>query len=107
MPLVTASAGNHGSALARAARLVASRSSSMSAAAPEGKARRHARKAPTCDCRDYDGADGEQHGHQVTPCSSRQYGHPDVSRRCGHGGLGDRGRVPEVDTIVVAVGVAG
>jgi threonine dehydratase len=110
-PLVTASAGNHGSALARAARfgrfpLVVY----ASAAAP--KVKLDGMREEGADvrlCRDYDEAEltAKQHGTSGDAVFISPYAHPDVIAGAGTAGLEIVDDWPEVDTIVVAVGGGG
>jgi len=110
-PLVTASAGNHGSALARAARfgrfpLVVY----ASAAAP--KVKLDAMREEGADvrlCTDYDEAEltAKQRGTSGDAVFISPYAHPDVIAGAGTVGLEIVDEWPEVDTIVVAVGGGG
>ena len=96
-PLVTASAGNHGSALARAARfgrfpLIVY----ASAAAP--KVKLDGMREEGADvrlCRDYDEAEltAKQLGTSGDALFISPYAHPDVIAGAGTVGLGDRGRL--------------
>ena len=110
-PLVTASAGNHGRALARAARfgrfpLIVY----ASAGAP--KVKLDAMREEGADlrlCRDYDDAEltAKQLGASGEAVFISPYAHPDVIAGAGTVGLEIVDEWPEVDTIVVAVGGGG
>jgi threonine dehydratase len=109
--LVTASAGNHGRALAHAARI-----SGMplvvyaSATAPAVKV--DAMRAEGADlrlCQDYDEAErrAKEHGAAGDAVFISPYAHPDVIAGAGTVGLEILEAWPEVDTIVAAIGGGG
>jgi threonine dehydratase len=109
--LVTASAGNHGRALARAARICgATLVVYASARAPRMKI--EAMRAEGADlrlCRDYDDAErrAKDHGAGGGAVFVSPYAHPDVIAGAGTVGLEILEEWPEVDVILAAVGGGG
>jgi threonine dehydratase len=109
--LVTASAGNHGRALAFAARVCGL---PLTVYASEGapKVKLEAMRAEGADlrlCGDYDEAErrAKEHGSTGEAVFISPYAHPDVIAGAGTVGLEILEEWPDVDTIVVAVGGGG
>jgi threonine dehydratase len=109
--LVTASAGNHGRALARAARTC---SLPLTIYASEGApaVKLTAMRSEGADlrlCRDYDDAErrAKEHGRSGGATFISPYAHADVIAGAGTVGLEILEDWPEVDTIVAAVGGGG
>lgn len=109
--LVTASAGNHGRALAHAARaLELPLTVFIAAGAPRAKVDAiRATGAELRECRDYDEAERQAKAHAagggglfVSP-----YSHPDVIAGAGTIGLELLEDLPSIDTVVVPVGGGG
>jgi threonine dehydratase len=110
-PLVTASAGNHGRALAHAARAAGLRLTVYApATAPRIKldAIREA-GAELRTCGDYDEAEAraKEHAASGQGLFISPYSHPDVIAGAGTIGLEILEELPDVDTIVVPVGGGG
>jgi threonine dehydratase len=110
-PLVTASAGNHGRALAHAARAAGLRLTVYApATAPRIKldAIREA-GAELRTCADYDEAEAraKEHAASGQGLFISPYSHPDVIAGAGTIGLEILEELPDVDTIVVPVGGGG
>jgi threonine dehydratase len=111
LPIVTASAGNHGRALAHAARTCSVPVTVyVSEHAPQVKI--EAIRAEGADlrlCPDYDAAEraAKQHAAEYGAVYISPYAHPDVIAGAGTVGLEILEDWPEVDTIVAAVGGGG
>jgi threonine dehydratase len=110
-PLVTASAGNHGRALAHAARIAGLRLTVyVPSTAPRAKidAIRDA-GAELRTCADYDEAEvrAREHGADGRALFVSPYAHPDVIAGAGTIGLEILEDLPDVDSIVVPVGGGG
>jgi threonine dehydratase len=110
-PLVTASAGNHGRALAHAAREAGM---SLTVYAPENAPRTkleaiRALGATLRACRDYDEAErrAKEHGQGGTAMYISPYSHPHVIAGAGTVGLEILEEQPDIDVIVVAIGGGG
>ena len=110
-PLVTASAGNHGRALAHAAREAGM---PLTVYAPENAPRTkleaiRALGATLRSCRDYDEAErrAKEHGHSGSAMFISPYSHPDVIAGAGTVGLEILEERPDIDVIVVAIGGGG
>jgi threonine dehydratase len=110
-PLVTASAGNHGRALAWAAR---SAGLPLTVYAPQDAPRTKldAIKASGADlrlCRDYDDAErnAKEHGAGGEALYISPYSHPDVIAGAGTVGLEINEEWPEVEVVVVPIGGGG
>jgi threonine dehydratase len=110
-PLVTASAGNHGRALAHAARALGlPLTVFIAAGAPRAKVDAiRAAGAVLRECRDYDAAERQAKEHAagggglyVSP-----YSHPDVIAGAGTIGLELLEDLPSLDTVIVPVGGGG
>lgn len=110
-PLVTASAGNHGRALAYAARAAGlALTVYVPDTAPRTKIDAIRRTGATLKtCRDYDEAESraKQHGASGSALFISPYSHPDVIAGAGTIGLEILEEQPELDTIVVPVGGGG
>lgn len=109
MALVTASAGNHGRALAHAARL-AGLPLTVYASAQAPRVKLDAMRAEGADvrlCRDYDEAEQRAKAHVDGATFISPYAHPDVIAGAGTVGLEILEDWPDVETIVVAVGGGG
>lgn len=110
-PLVTASAGNHGRALAHAARAAGMRLTVyVPSTAPEVKlAAIRQEGAELRTCADYDDAErrAKEHGTSGTALYISPYSHPDVIAGAGTVGLEILEDQPDIDTIVVPVGGGG
>lgn len=110
-PLVTASAGNHGRALAYAARATGlALTVYVPDAAPRTKIDAIRRAGATLKtCRDYDEAESlaKQHGATGSALFISPYSHPDVIAGAGTIGLEILEDQPELDTIVVPIGGGG
>lgn len=110
-PLVTASAGNHGRALAHAARAAGLRLTVyVPATAPRTKIdaiRQIGAELKTC--RDYDEAElrAKEHGADGTTLFVSAYSHPDVIAGAGTIGLEILEERPDIESIVVPVGGGG
>ena len=110
-PLVTASAGNHGRALAHAARIAGLRLTVyVPSTAPRAKidAIRDS-GAELRTCADYDEAEvrAREHGADGRALFVSPYSHPDVIAGAGTIGLEILEDLPDVDSIVVPVGGGG
>ena len=109
--LVTASAGNHGRALAQAARLVGYPVTVyVPAQAPRIKLEPIAQAGATLvPCRDYDEAErlAREHGASGRATYISPYGHPDVIAGAGTIAIEILEQDPDVDAIVVPVGGGG
>ena len=110
-PLVTASAGNHGRALAHAARAAGLRLTVYApATAPRAKtgAIRDA-GAKLMACRDYDEAEvrAKEHAAKGSALFVSAYSHPDIIAGAGTIGLEILEDLPDVEAIVVPVGGGG
>jgi len=109
--LVTASAGNHGRALAFAARaLDLPLTVFIAADAPRAKIDAiRAAGADVRDCRDYDEAEREAKAHAATGAGLfiSPYSHPDVIAGAGTIGLELLDDLPSLDAVVVPVGGGG
>lgn len=110
-PLVTASAGNHGRALAHAARFAGIR---LTVYVPETAPRTKidaiaALGAELRFCRDYDEAEvrAKQHGAAGGAVFISPYSHPDVIAGAGTVGLEILEDQPDIDTIIVPIGGGG
>lgn len=110
-PLVTASAGNHGRALAHAAR---DAGIPLTVYVPENAPRTKidaigALGATLRFCRDYDEAEvrAKEHGASGDALFISPYSHPDVIAGAGTVGLEILEDLPDVDTIVVPIGGGG
>jgi threonine dehydratase len=110
-PLVTASAGNHGRALAHAARDLGV---SLTVYAPEQAPRTKLDAIRTLDatlhtCRDYDEAERSAKAHAADGRSMfvSPYAHPDVIAGAGTVGLEILDDCPDCTAIVVAIGGGG
>jgi threonine dehydratase len=110
-PLVTASAGNHGRALAHAARAV---NLALTVYVPEHAPRAkldaiRASGVTLQTCRDYDEAEirAKEHAAQADALYISPYSHPDVIAGGGTLGLEVLGDQPGVDRMVVPVGGGG
>ena len=110
-PVVTASAGNHGRALAYAARAAGI---PLTVYVPEGAPRIKteaiaALGADVRPCRDYDDAErsAKAHGASGEATYLSPYAHPDVIAGAGTVTLEIMEDWPEVDTIVAAIGGGG
>jgi threonine dehydratase len=110
-PLVTASAGNHGRALAHAA---GAAGLALTVYAPETAPRTkidaiRRTGAALKTCHDYDEAESraKEHGATGTALFVSPYSHPDVIAGAGTIGLEILEQQPGVDTIVVPVGGGG
>lgn len=109
--LVTASAGNHGRALAYAARAAGM---PLTVYVPQGAPRakidaiRHA-GAELQPCRDYDEAEARarEHGASGRALYISPYSHPDVIAGAGTVGLEIFEADPDIDTVVVPIGGGG
>lgn len=110
-PLVTASAGNHGRALAYAARAAGlALTVYVPETAPRTKIEAIRRTGATLKtCRDYDDAESraKQHGASGGALFISPYSHPDVIAGAGTIGLEILEEQPRLDTIVVPVGGGG
>ena len=110
-PLVTASAGNHGRALAHAARLAGfALTAYVPEDAPQTKLEAiRAAGAELRTCRNYDEAEREAkaHGASGSALFISPYSHPDVIAGAGTVGLEILDADPSIDTIVVPVGGGG
>jgi len=110
-PIVTASAGNHGRAMAHATgaaglKLIVY----VAATAPESKI--EAMRLPWVDlrlCADYDEAEqrAKAHGAEGTALFISPYAHPDVIAGAGTVGLEILEEDPSIDTIVAPIGGGG
>jgi threonine dehydratase len=109
--LVTASAGNHGQALAYAARMAGLQLTVyLPDSAPHAKKDEILRMgAELIPCADYDEAELRAKQHAATGSASfiSPYSHPDVIAGAGTIGLEIAEQAPTVDAIVVAVGGGG
>lgn len=110
-PLVTASAGNHGRALAHGAREAGIR---LTVYVPENAPRTkidaiRALGAQLRFCRDYDEAEvqAKSHGASGDALFISPYSHPDVIAGAGTIGLEILDQRPDIDTIVVPIGGGG
>jgi threonine dehydratase len=110
-PLVTASAGNHGRALAHAAREAGL---SLTVYAPEHAPRTkleaiRALGATLRSCHDYDEAErrAKEHGQSGSAMFISPYSHPDVIAGAGTVGLEILEERTDIDVIVVAIGGGG
>lgn len=110
-PLVTASAGNHGRALAHAARDAGMR---LTVYVPENAPRTKidaigALGAELRFCRDYDDAEvrAKEHGATGEALFISPYSHPDVIAGAGTVGIEILEDQPDIDTIVVPIGGGG
>jgi threonine dehydratase len=110
-PLVTASAGNHGRAMAWAARATGMR---LTVYVPEGAPRTklepiRASGADLRPCPDYDAAErsAREHAARGDAIFISPYSHPDVIAGAGTVGLEILEQWPDVDLIVVPVGGGG
>lgn len=110
-PLVTASAGNHGRALAHAAREAGIR---LTVYVPENAPKTKidaigALGAELRFCRDYDEAEvrAKAHGASGDALFISPYSHPDVIAGAGTVGLEILDQRPDIDTIVVPIGGGG
>ena len=110
-PLVTASAGNHGRALAQAA---ADAGIGLTVYVPERAPRTkleaiRALGADLRPCRDYDDAErrAKAHGRRGDALYISPYSHPDVIAGAGTVGLEILDDRPDVDAIVVSIGGGG
>ena len=110
-PLVTASAGNHGRALAHAAREAGM---SLTVYAPENAPRTkleaiRALGANLRSCHDYDEAErrAKEHGQGESAMFISPYSHPDVIAGAGTVGLEILEERPDLEVIVVAIGGGG
>jgi threonine dehydratase len=110
-PLVTASAGNHGRALAWAAQSAGiPLTVYVPADAPRTKVEAiRASRATLRTCRDYDEAErrAKQHGATGEALYISPYSHPDVIAGAGTVGLEILEEWPDVQTIVVPIGGGG
>jgi len=107
--LVTASAGNHGRALAHAAR-IAGLPLTVYASQHAPRVKIEAMRAEGADlrlCTDYDEAERRAKAHGAGAVFISPYAHPDVIAGAGTVGLEIVEDWPEVDTIVVAIGGGG
>jgi len=107
--LVTASAGNHGRALAHAARL-AGLPLTVYASDHAPRVKLDAMRAEGAElrlCRDYDEAERRAKRHGDGAVFISPYAHPDVIAGAGTVGLEIVADWPDVDTIVVAMGGGG
>lgn len=109
--LVTASAGNHGQALAYAARVAGlALTVYVPRTAPRVKKETIRRfGAELIECADYDDAESraKEHGAQATASFISPYSHPDVIAGAGTIGLEIIDQDPSIDRIVVPVGGGG
>lgn len=109
--LVTASAGNHGRALAYAARaLHLPLTVFIAAGAPRAKVEAiRASGAELRECRDYDEAERQAKAHAAGGAGLfvSPYSHPDVIAGAGTIGLELLDDLPSIDTVVVPVGGGG
>jgi len=110
-PIVTASAGNHGQALAYAARAEGiSLTVFLPATAPRTKTDAIRRMgAELVPCADYDEAEARAKAHAATGQALfvSPYSHPDVIAGAGTIGLELLDQAPDLDSIVVPVGGGG
>lgn len=110
-PIVTASAGNHGRAMAFAARAAGL---PLTVYVPEQAPRTkldaiRALGAELRPCRDYDEAErrAKEHGARGLGTFVSPYAHPDVIAGAGTVGLEIREEMPAVETIVASIGGGG
>ena len=110
-PIVTASAGNHGRAMAFAARAAGI---GLTVYVPEHAPRTkldaiRALGAELRPCRDYDEAErrAKEHGARGIGTFISPYAHPDVIAGAGTIGLEILEDLPDIDTIVAAIGGGG
>lgn len=110
-PIVTASAGNHGRALAFAARAAGL---ALTVYVPEQAPRTkldaiRALGAELRPCRDYDEAErrAKEHGARGLGTFVSPYAHPDVIAGAGTVGLEIREEMPGIETIVASIGGGG
>lgn len=110
-PIVTASAGNHGRALAFAARAAGL---PLTVYVPEHAPRTkldaiRALGAELRPCRDYDEAErrAKEHGARGLGTFVSPYAHPDVIAGAGTIGLEIREELPEIETVVASIGGGG
>lgn len=110
-PLVTASAGNHGRALAYAARIArVPIIVYLPRTAPRSKIEAIRRQGATLEeCADYDEAEqrAKEHGGRGDALFISPYSHPDVVAGAGTVGLEILEERDDIDTIVVPVGGGG
>jgi threonine dehydratase len=110
-PIVTASAGNHGRAMAHATG-AAGLELIVYVAATAPKSKIDAMRLPWVDlrlCADYDEAErrAKEHGAEGTALFISPYAHPDVIAGAGTVGLEIIEDDPSIDTIVVSIGGGG
>lgn len=110
-PIVTASAGNHGRAMAFAARAAGL---PLTVYVPEHAPRTkldaiRALGAELRACRDYDEAErrAKEHGARGLGTFVSPYAHPDVIAGAGTIGLEIREEMPEIETVVASIGGGG
>lgn len=110
-PIVTASAGNHGRAMAFAARAAGL---PLTVYVPEHAPRTkldaiRALGAELRPCRDYDEAErrAKEHGARGLGTFVSPYAHPDVIAGAGTIGLEIREELPEIETVVASIGGGG
>lgn len=110
-PIVTASAGNHGRAMAFAARAAGL---PLTVYVPEHAPRTkldaiRALGAELRPCRDYDEAErrAKEHGARGLGTFVSPYAHPDVIAGAGTIGLEIREEMPEIETVVASIGGGG
>jgi len=110
-PIVTASAGNHGRAMAYAAGAAGLRLTVYAPRNAPGSKIDAMRKAGAelILCADYDEAErrAKEHGAQGTAIYISPYAHPDVIAGAGTVGLEILEDDPDIDTIVVSIGGGG